>query len=294
MPVRIAVAPDSWGVWFAEDPRQTPWSRFLDEAAAAGFDAIELGPYGYLPADVDRLAPELTARGLTLTGAFFMSELQAPDAWEVDKDQIARTCELLSAFGAEHLVLLNTLYTDLYTGEPVAPSELDPETWPRQLATLHQIGAYTAEHGIAAVYHPHCDTVIQYESQIEILLDSTDASTVSLCLDIGHHAYSGGDAVSFMQRHHERIPYLHLKNVDPRVMSEVRSDRIAFADAVGMGAFTTLDSGVIDMAAFRSVLESVGYDGWAVVEQDMFPCSFDKPLPIAKRNRSYLRQINLG
>ena len=43
--------PDSWGVWFADDPRQTPWKRFLDELAGSGYRWLELGPYGYLPTD---------------------------------------------------------------------------------------------------------------------------------------------------------------------------------------------------------------------------------------------------
>jgi inosose dehydratase len=292
--VKVAVAPDSWGVWFPEDPRQVPWSRFLDEAAAAGFDAVELGPYGYLPTSVERLRAELSARDLTLTGAFFMSEFQAPGNWVASKDEVSQICDLLNAFGAGHLVLLNSLYTDLNSGERVAPTELDGDSWSRQLETLHAIAGYTAEHGIATVYHPHCDTVIQYEGQIETLLQNTDASTVSLCLDVGHHAFAGGDAVSFMQRHHDRIPYLHLKNVDPEVMSSVRKDHVAFAKAVGMGAFTTLDAGSVDMTAFRQVLDSVGYDGWAVVEQDMYPCPFDKPLPIAKRNRAFLQATSFG
>ena len=33
MNVKVGSAPDSWGVWFADDPRQTPWERFLDEVA---------------------------------------------------------------------------------------------------------------------------------------------------------------------------------------------------------------------------------------------------------------------
>jgi len=291
---KVAVAPDSWGVWFPEDSRQVPWSRFLDEASAAGFDAVELGPYGYLPTSVERLRAELSARGLTLTGAFFMSEFQAPGNWSASKDEVSKICDLLNAFGAGHLVLLNSLYTDLGNGARVASTELDSDTWSRQLETLHAIAAYTAEHGIATVYHPHCDTVIQYEGQIETLLQNTDPSTVSLCLDVGHHAYAGGDAVSFMQRHHDRIPYIHLKNVDPEVISSVRKDDIAFAKAVGMGAFTTLDAGSVDMRAFRQVLDSVGYDGWAVVEQDMYPCPFDKPFPIARRNREFLQAISFG
>ena len=33
--LRLGTAPDFWGVWLPDDPRQTPWQRFLDEAAAA-------------------------------------------------------------------------------------------------------------------------------------------------------------------------------------------------------------------------------------------------------------------
>jgi inosose dehydratase len=30
------------------------------------------------------------------------------------------------------------------------------------------------------------------------------------------------------------------------------------------------------------------------VEQDMYPAPFDKPLPIAQRNRAYLKQMGYG
>ena len=60
----IGTAPDSWGVWFPDDPKQTPWERFLDEVAESGYKWIELGPYGYLPTDPARLAEELKARDL--------------------------------------------------------------------------------------------------------------------------------------------------------------------------------------------------------------------------------------
>ena len=61
-----------------------------------------------------------------------------------------------------------------------------------------------------------------------------------------------------------------------------------------MGVFCELSEGEVDFLAFRDVLREVNYDGWAVVEQDMYPAPFDKPLPIAKRNRAYLREIGLG
>jgi inosose dehydratase len=53
--LRLGSCPDSWGVWFPDDPGQTPWHRFLDELAEAGYRWLELGPYGYLPTDPARL-----------------------------------------------------------------------------------------------------------------------------------------------------------------------------------------------------------------------------------------------
>jgi inosose dehydratase len=50
----------------------------------------------------------------------------------------------------------------------------------------------------------------------------------------------------------------------------------------------------VDIGAFVRTLNEIGYDGWAIVEQDMFPAPFDKPLPIARRNREFLRQVGAG
>ncbi|CAM5619995.1 Xylose isomerase-like TIM barrel domain-containing protein OS=Streptomyces fumanus OX=67302 GN=GCM10018772_35600 PE=4 SV=1 [Streptomyces fumanus] len=47
--IRVGSAPDSWGVWFPDDPHQVPWERFLDEVAEAGYSWIEMGPYGICP-----------------------------------------------------------------------------------------------------------------------------------------------------------------------------------------------------------------------------------------------------
>ena len=64
MKLMIGSAPDSWGVWFPDDPRQIPWDRCLDEIAEAGYEWTELGPYGYLPTDIPTVDAELSRRGL--------------------------------------------------------------------------------------------------------------------------------------------------------------------------------------------------------------------------------------
>ena len=66
--LRLGTCPDSWGVWFADDPLQTPWQRFLDEVAEVGYEWLELGPFGYLPTEPARLTEELARRGLKVAG----------------------------------------------------------------------------------------------------------------------------------------------------------------------------------------------------------------------------------
>ena len=79
----IGTAPDSWGVWFPDDPQQTPWERFLDEVAESGYKWIELGPYGYLPTDPTRLAEELKSRDLQISaGTVFTAFHRGLDQWE--------------------------------------------------------------------------------------------------------------------------------------------------------------------------------------------------------------------
>ena len=73
----LGSAPDSWGVWFPQDEQQVSYTRFLDELAQAGYQWLELGPYGYLPTDPQRLRDELDARGLQVSGGTAFGALQA-------------------------------------------------------------------------------------------------------------------------------------------------------------------------------------------------------------------------
>ena len=148
--------------------------------------------------------------------------------------------------------------------------------------------------GLQLVFHPHAECHVEYTEQIETFLQQTDPERVGICLDVGHHAYRGGDAIEFMRQHHERIPYLHIKSVDRAVQQQVEASGVTFAEAVKMDMFVEPALGWVDYLAFRDVLRDVGFDGWAMVEQDMYPAPFDKPLPIAKRTREYLREIGFG
>ena len=94
--------------------------------------------------------------------------------------------------------------------------------------------------------------------------------------------------------HHERITYLHLKSIDRDVQRRIDEDGTPFAVAVQQDMFVEPSEGAVDFLAFRDALREIEFDGFAIVEQDMYPAPFDKPLPIASRTRQYLREIGIG
>ena len=294
MNIKVGSAPDSWGVWFPSDPKQIPWQRCLDEIAEAGYEWTELGPYGYLPTDLSVLRSELERRKLKICGTFMMPHLEDGAAWPEIEKEAMNVGNSLTALGAEFVILIDNTYSDV-DGKPVRPSRLDDDGWKTSIENTHKIADLVIERfGLNLVYHPHSETHVEYEDQIELLLEQTDPSRVSMALDTGHHAYRGGDPIAFMRRHHDRIRYLHLKSVDPEIQKKVEREKIAFAPAVAMGVFCELDQGAVDFLAFRDVLREVNYEGWAVVEQDLYPADFDTLLPIGRRNREYLREIGVG
>ncbi len=100
--------------------------------------------------------------------------------------------------------------------------------------------------------------------------------------------------MAFLRKHHDRIPYLHLKSVDGAMADRVDRERIPFAHAVAQDMFVEPAKGEVDFHALRDLLHEIGYDGFGIVEQDMYPAPPDKPLPIARRTRAYLREIGMG
>ena len=296
MKIKLGTTPDSWGIWFPDEPRQVHWSRFLDEAELAGYRWIELGPAGYLPLDDPRqLRQEVEQRGLGVTAGTIIENLVDPAHWPTIEEQALKLGPVLVTLDAPYLVLIESCYTDLFTGEQVADTTLTSGEWDRLLATTHKLAdLVSARFGLKLVFHPHVETHIEYEDQIATFLEQTDPARVGLCFDVGHHAYRDGDPVAFMRRHASRIPYLHFKSVDMQMRKKVTDERVPLATAVAMGVFCEPDVGAVDFPAFRAVLEECGYEGWAMVEQDMFPVAPDLPLPIARRTREYLEKVELS
>jgi inosose dehydratase len=272
-------------VWFADDAQQTPWSRFLDEIAEAGYRWTELGPYGYLPTDPAVLERELASRGLGLAAGFVSFDLEDADAWRRKETELDELAPFVRGLGGEYLVIIDDMYAE-------DASSLDEQEWRQLVESTQRTMEAAARHGLRPVFHPHAASHVEYEHQIERLLEDVDG--VELCFDVGHHAYTGGDPVAFFARHHDRIPYLHLKSVDAALRDRVAHDGVPFVDAVAKGVFVEPSLGAVDFEALRDAMADASYTGYAIVEQDMYPTDFDRPLPIAKRTHAYLTALGFS
>ncbi|MEX1124947.1 MAG: sugar phosphate isomerase/epimerase [Acidimicrobiia bacterium] len=271
------------------------WNQCLDEIRDVGYEWIELGPYGYLPTDVGQLRTELEKRSLRVSATFAMGPLDSQEYWPTLKSEVIGACESLSAVGAGHLIVIDGTYSDLFTGEMLRSPTLDDSGWARMIDTTHRIARIASErYGLRAVFHPHVETHVEYEDQIERFLDDTDPDLIGLCLDTGHHAYRGGDPVEFVRANFDRIEYFHLKSVDADVREKVEREHIPFARAVELDVFCEPTQGVVDFVALASVLLDRGFSGHATVEQDMYPAPLGKPLPAATRTYRFLRELGLG
>lgn len=288
---RIAGAPITWGVdgspgWghiMAPD-------RVLQEMHEAGLKATELGPDGYLPTDPAELSPMLDAYDLALVGAFVPLVLYRHDLIE---DQLAyadRAARTLAGAGSKILVLGPASHHDGYDTRIT----LDRDDWDYFIDNIALVDRICADHGLAAAIHTHFGMAVDLEADVYRLLE---CSEIGMCLDTGHIYLGGADPVEVARTAGERTVHVHLKDVDPVLGDEVMKGTRPFRQAVTDGLFTPLGKGAVDIAGVVQHLESIGFQGWYVLEQDKAlataPAEGEGPLGDALACMDYLRRLAL-
>lgn len=280
----IGNAPCSWGINYPTGNAYT-WQEYLDQVAASGYRGTELGPFGFLPKDKAVLGPELEKRGLTLIGATHVHTFGDRASAPVLMATLRELAPLLKDLGAKHLVIMDesNWYPEGQEGV------LDREGRDGLTATVREAQAVIeGEFGLKASFHPHIGTAVEFEPQIDRLLEETE---IDLCFDTGHHAFWGQDPLAYMEKVWGRIAYMHLKNVDAAVRQRVLDGKLSVAASYGAGVMAPLPDGAVDIQAVMRFLDAKGFDGPIVVEQDIAENAVETPLQLAKRNYVYMQAI---
>lgn len=298
--IRVANAPCSWGILeFGAETREAPYAQVLDEIRATGYAGTELGDWGFMPTDPARLHDELQSRDLTLVGAFVPVALARAEAHAPGIKTAVRTARLMRDAGAtEAFIVLSDDNASVPEREQragrIGPDDgLDLHQWSTFGSGAERIArAVKEETGLRTVFHPHCGGFVETEAEIEQLMTRTRASLVGLLIDTGHIRYGGGDPVRVLKRHASRVTHVHFKDCDRAVAARARAEGLGYFAAVREQLFCELGKGSVDFAAVTNELRRMKYDGWIVVEQDVFP-GYGTPAQSAKRSRDYLRRLGL-
>lgn len=295
MPIQVATAPVSWGIMeIAGFTGQKSYGEVLDEMVEAGYAGTELGPYGFLPTTPNELKRELEKRHLSLLGAFVPLPLGRPERHDEGLRSAMEVARLLAAAGAPYLVLSGEMDARrmAIAGAAAGDDGFRQPQWDAAARLLAAIAGAARELGLRSVFHHHCGTFVETPSEVAHLLKITDPQLLGICLDTGHYVYGGGDPVAFARTHASRIWHLHLKDIQPAVLADVRRERVPYLEAIRRGVFCELGAGCVDFPGVIGALRNAGFDGWAVFEQDVDPALPGvSPKESAARSRAYLRRV---
>ena len=289
--VKLGIAPIAWTNDDMPDlGKENTFEQCVSEMALAGFTGSEVG--NKYPKDPEVLKRALDLRGVEICNQWFSSFLLTKPFEEVEKEFRAQLT-FLKAMGAKVIGASEPSYS--VQGQLDTPIfghkyVMNDQEWERLCTGLNKLGKIAKEeYGISLTYHHHMGTVVQTAEETARLMENTDPEYMSLLFDTGHFAYCGEDPLEMVKTHISRIKHVHLKDIRPEVVEEVKAKDMSFLDGVRAGAFTIPGDGCIDFAPIFQVLEAAGYQGYMVVEAEQDPAKAN-PLEYAIRARKFIAE----
>lgn len=297
--IQVANAPCSWGALeFELGGRGFTYERVLNEMSRAGYAGTELGDWGFMPTNAQKLKEELSKRKLQMLAAFVPIDLSNEDAHGEGVDRSVKTAELLASVSSKPFIVLsddncknkNRLEK---AGRITRKDAMTDRQWSNFIQGTHKVAREVLRKtGVRTVFHHHCAGFVETPWEIDRFLSATDPQLIGLCFDTGHYAFGGGDALDGLRKHASRIQHVHFKDCDPRVATRGRESNWNYFQSVQHGIFCELGKGAVPFGALADELRNVGYNGWIVVEQDVLP-GMGSPYESAVRNRAFLSEIGL-
>lgn len=288
----IGNAPTSWGIEKSHNPGYPSWNRVLDEISVAGYRGTDLGPYGFFPTDASVLREELETRNVTLSGCTVMTPLDDTDRIDEIESLGRKSAQLTKMLGGKYLVIIDGFGTERENtaGRSHDAPRLDAKGWDALSTTVSRLISVAVDTGLRCVFHPHAGTRVEFQDEIERLLETFPAKDLGICFDTGHLSFAGLDPAKMMDDHADRLDYVHLKDINRVVLEETINKKLDFWQSYRKGVFCPLGTGSVNFDSVREVLINNGYEGWLTVEQDADPSGSRVALDDAVSSMAYLVQ----
>ena len=289
--VKLGIAPIAWTNDDMPDlGKENTFEQCVSEMALAGFTGSEVG--NKYPKDPEVLKKALELRGVEICNQWFSSFLITKSFEEVEKEFRAQLT-FLKAMGAKVIgaseqshSVQGQLDTPIFGHKYV----MNDEEWDTFCTGMNKLGKIAKEeYGIALTFHHHMGTVVQSLEEVDRMMENTDPEYVSLLFDTGHFTYCGEDPLEVVKKYVHRIKHVHLKDIRPEVVEQVKKENMSFLAGVRAGAFTIPGDGCINYDPIFKVLEEAGYEGYMVVEAEQDPAKAN-PLEYAIRARKFIAE----
>ena len=289
--VKLGIAPIAWTNDDMPDlGKENTFEQCVSEMALAGFTGSEVG--NKYPKDPEVLKKALELRGVEICNQWFSSFLITKPFEEVEKEFRAQLT-FLKAICAK--VIGASEQSHSVQGQMDTPIfghkyEMNDEEWDTFCTGMNKLGKIAKEeYGIALTFHHHMGTVVQSLAEVDRMMENTDPEYVSLLFDTGHFTYCGEDPLEVVKKYVHRIKHVHLKDIRPEVVEQVKKENMSFLAGVRAGAFTIPGDGCINYDPIFKVLEDAGYEGYMVVEAEQDPAKAN-PLEYAIRARKFIAE----
>jgi len=286
--IELGIAPLSW----QQHINTNALSETMGNISKANFDGCELSRH--FPQDPFLLKHNLKQHGIKISSSQFHSYFTDKNRFNETVNRFLDHMHFLNAIGAKRIIVCEYTHN---TFEDKTHSMLDHQP----IATtaqfnllvegLNKIGTLAQGAGMQVVYQPRIGTIIHNEEQIAKLMEKTDSSTVSLLIDTGHFAVLEIDPVNVLKTYPNRVNYIYLKDMDKRVLTKAKKDRLSYSDAKDIGLFTTLSKGSLDFSRLFKTLKIANYKGWVIAYgAELGSTEFNTS---AKHTRKFMK-VNLG
>ena len=289
--VKLGIAPIAWTNDDMPDlGKENTFEQCVSEMALAGFTGSEVG--NKYPKDPEVLKKALELRGVEICNQWFSSFLITKPFEEVEKEFRAQLA-FLKAMGAK--VIGASEQSHSVQGQMDTPVfghkyEMNDEEWDTFCTGMNKLGKIAKEeYDIALTFHHHMGTVVQSLAEVDRMMENTDPEYVSLLFETGHFTYCGEDPLEVVKKYVHRIKHVHLKDIRPEVVEQVKKENMSFLAGVRAGAFTIPGDGCINYDPIFKVLEDAGYEGYMVVEAEQDPAKAN-PLEYAIRARKFIAE----
>jgi len=168
----------------------------------------------------------------------------------------------------------------LQVTDSARPKDRKPESADfKQLGhVLTEIGKRATDLGVPVGYHNHMGSLGEGPDEVDRIMEAADPRYVKLELDIAHYQQGGGDPAKAIRKYHDRLLFLHIKDVESLTNDE-RGRAYRWVE---------LGRGKVNLPAVFAALKDVKFRGWAVIELDSVPDKSKTLKEWAQVNKKYV------